>query len=150
MHHHRMILIAGTAAAVAAMLWTLFEFAMGWHNARADVGATTGFVATLFPLVAILWAIARRRSAQGGLLTWPQAMATGLGVSLVNGALGVAFFALYYTRINPAFVAEMAARGHPVDVPTQLVAVAAGSLLFGAVVSGLAGLAMRRGGGSVR
>jgi hypothetical protein len=107
----RSTLLAGLLSGGGAMAWTLFEFTMGWHNEQLDVGATTGFVAIIFPVIAIVWALRRARRAQGGVITWHSALATGLSVSAINAAIGLAFFAAYYTLINPEFLTAMRARG---------------------------------------
>jgi len=139
-------LLAGLLSGGGAMAWTLFEFAMGWHNQHIDVGAKTGFVAIIFPVIAIVWALRRSRQAAGGQLTWRSALATGLGVSAISAAIGLAFFAAYYTIINPDFVAALQAQGVAVDVPSQLAAVVIGSFVACLAITAIATLVMRNGG----
>lgn len=139
-------LLAGLLSGGGAMAWTLFEFSMGWHNQHPEVGAETGFVAIIFPFIAIIWALRRTQSAAGGHLTWRNALAAGLGVSAISAAIGLAFFAAYYTIINPGFVPAMQARGAAVDVPSQLAAVGIGSLVVGMAITAVATLVMRKGG----
>ena len=76
-------------------------------------------------------------------MTLKQALMCGLAVSAVNAAIGIVFFYVYYTHINPSFIDAMQARGKTVNVAAQLVSVAVGSILFGLIVSGVAGLFMR-------
>ena len=140
----RTILLAGLLSGGGAMAWTLFEFAMGWHNQNLDVGEKTGFVAIIFPVIAIVWALRRSRQAAGGQVTWRSAFTSGLGVSAISAAIGLAFFAAYYTIINPGFVTAMQARGVAVDVPSQLAAVGIGSLVGGMAITAVATLVMRK------
>lgn len=35
---------AGLFAGLGTAMWTLFEYVMGWHGPRSDIGAWTGFV----------------------------------------------------------------------------------------------------------
>ncbi len=142
------IALAGFFSGAGAAAWTMFEYAMGWHNAHLETGAVTGFVAVIFPTAAILWALRATKRSGGGRLTLMQAWATGLAVSAISAVIGVLFFLVYFTSINPAFLDLMRARGQEVDIPTQLVAVAVGSLIFGLVVSTVAGLFMRTRGGA--
>ena len=142
----RTILLAGLLSGGGAMAWTLFEFAMGWHNQNLDVGEKTGFVAIIFPVIAIVWALRRSRQAAGGQVTWRSAFTSGLGVSAISAAIGLAFFAAYYTIINPEFVAAMQARGAAVDVPSQLAAVVIGSFVVGMAITAVATLVLRKGG----
>ena len=146
MPDRRTILLAGLLSGGGAMAWTLFEFAMGWHNQNLDVGEKTGFVAIIFPVIAIVWALRRSRQAAGGQVTWRSAFTSGLGVSAISAAIGLAFFAAYYTIINPGFVAAMQARGATVDVPSQLAAVVIGSFVVGMAITAVATLVLRKGG----
>ncbi len=142
----RSTLLAGLLSGGGAMVWTMFEFAMGWHNEKLDVGAKTGFIAIIFPVIAIVWALRKARQAAGGVISWRSALTTGLGVSAISAAIGFAFFAAYYTLINPEFVAAMQARGVTVDVVSQLVAVVLGSFVVGMVITAIATFVMRKGG----
>lgn len=144
---NRTTTFAGIFGAAGAALWTLFEFAMGWHGPRLEIGAMTGFIGVLFPLAALIWALRRNKVELGGRLSLAQAMLCGLSVSLINAAIGIIFFYFYFTVINPGFMIAMASRGQPVELSSQLASVAIGSLAFGLVVSLSAGLIMRRGGG---
>lgn len=137
---------AGIFAGVGAALWTMFEYAMGWHNEHLETGAMTGFVAIIFPTAAILWALRATKRSNGNLLTLKQALMCGVAVSAISAAVGVIFFHVYYTSINPAFLDAMRARGQEVDVTTQLVAVVMGSFIFGILLSAVAGLLMRTRG----
>ncbi|WP_298189016.1 DUF4199 domain-containing protein [Novosphingobium sp.] len=142
----RSTLLAGLLSGGGAMAWTMFEFAMGWHNEQLDVGAKTGFVAIIFPVIAIVWALRKARQAAGGVISWGSALATGLAVSAISAAIGLTFFAAYYTLINPKFLMAMQARGAPIDVASQLVAVVLGSFVVGMVITAITTIVMRRGG----
>lgn len=143
MHYNRIATAAGLFSGGGAAVWTMFEYAMGWHNEHLETGAMTGFIAILFPTAAILWAIRATKRSNGGQLTLKQALICGSAVSAISAAIGVIFFHIYYTAINPAFVAAMQARGQTVDVTGQLAAVAIGSLMLGILLSAVAGFFMR-------
>lgn len=137
---------AGIFAGAGAALWAMFEYAMGWHNEHLETGVLTGFVAIIFPTAAILWALRATRRAQGDTLSLKQALMCGVAVSAISAAIGVMFFYIYYSSINPAFLELMRARGQEVDVTGQLVAVVMGSFIFGILLSAVAGLLMRTRG----
>lgn len=143
MRFNRTTITAGVFAGAASALWTLFEYIMGWHGEKLETGAVTGFVAVVFPLAAILWALRMTKQENGGTLTLRQALTCGLAVSSIIAAIGVVFFYAYYTHINPQFIVTMGERGHRVDVITQIITVAVSSVLFGLVVSAVAGFFMR-------
>lgn len=137
---------AGIFAGAGAALWTMFEYAMGWHNEHLETGAMTGFVAIIFPTAAILWALRATKRSNGGMLTLKQALMCGIAVSAISAAIGVIFFYIYYSSINPEFLELMKARGQEVDVTGQLVAVVMGSFIFGILLSAVSGLIMRTRG----
>lgn len=137
---------AGLASGGGAALWTLFEYAMGWHNEHLETGAVTGFIAILFPILATVWALRATKRASGGRLTLKQALLCGLSVSAISAAIGLVFFYAYYTSINPDFIELMKARGEDVNVTAQLMAVGVGSFVFGIVISTIAGLFLKTQG----
>lgn len=134
---------AGIFSGVGAAAWTMFEYAMGWHNEQLETGAMTGFIAIIFPTAAILWALRATKRSYGGQLTLKEALMCGLAVSAISAAIGVIFFYIYYSSFNPAFLEAMKARGQEVDVTTQLIAVVMGSFIFGILLSAVAGFFMR-------
>lgn len=146
MRYNPITTYAGIFSGAGAAAWTLFEYAMAWHNEHLEIGAMTGFIAIIFPVAAIIWALRATKRSLDGQLTLKQALMTGLAVSAISAAIGLVFFYLYYTAINPAFIAAMAARGQSVDVTSQLIAVVAGSFIFGLLISAVAGYFMRTKG----
>lgn len=134
---------AGIFSGGGAALWTLFEYAMGWHNEHLETGAMTGFIAIIFPIAAIIWALRATKQSHSGQLTLKQALMCGLAVSTISAAIGLIFFYVYYTWINPEFIRTMAAKGQEVDIVTQLIAVVMGSLILGLLISAVAGFFMR-------
>lgn len=148
MRINRTTTFAGLFAGIGAALWTLFEFAMGWHGPKMEIGAMTGFVGVLFPLAAIIWALRTTKSELGGRLSLGQALLCGLSVSLILAAFGILFYYLYYTVINPDFIPAMQASGAKIDMASQLISVVAGSIVFSMIVALIGGLIMRTRRGS--
>jgi multisubunit Na+/H+ antiporter MnhB subunit len=143
MRYHPTTTYAGLFSGLGAALWTLFEFWMGWHNEHLKIGARTGFVAIVFPIIAIVWALRATKESQAGRLTLVQAVKLGLAVSAVSAAIGAVFFYLYYTAINPAFIELMKAQGQDIDIAAHLAAVIVGSFVVGLLISVIAGALMR-------
>lgn len=143
MPFNRITTTAGLFAGLGTALWTLFEFAMGWHGPKMEVGAVTGFIGTLFPLVAIVWALRKTKAERGGRLTLNEALMVGLSVSLILAGIGLAFYQVYYTWINPEFLRRLNAGGASTSAVSQLITVVAGSVAFGVIVSLVGGLVLR-------
>lgn len=143
MRYNPITTYAGIFSGLGAAMWTMFEYAMGWHNEHLETGAMTGFIAIIFPIAALIWALRATKRSFGGQLKMKQALMTGLSVSAISAAIGVVFFYAYYTAINPDFIEAMKTRGQQVDVTGQLVAVVLGSFIFGLLISAVAGYFMR-------
>ncbi|MGL5837508.1 MAG: DUF4199 domain-containing protein [Sphingorhabdus sp.] len=139
MRYNPIITSAGIFSGAGAALWTLFEYAMGWHSENLETGAVTGFVAIIFPIAAIIWALRATRRANGGQLTFKQSLTCGLAISAISAAIGLVFLYAYYTWINPAFIDAMKARGQDVNVTAQLAAVVMGTFVLGLLISAVAG-----------
>lgn len=146
----RTTILAGLLSGGGAAGWTLVEYAMGWHNERLEIGAITGFVGLVFPILAIVLALGSLRRDAGGVLSWRTALPAGLAISAISAAIGFAFFRTYYSIINPQFVTAMRARGQAVDVDAQLAAVVAGSFVVGLLITVTTAMIMRRRGSPVR
>lgn len=141
----RITIYAGLLSGGGAMLWTLLEYSMGCHNEHLEIGARTGFVAIIFPVLAIVWALREVRREAGGILKMRPALAAGLMVSGISAAIGLIFFAVYFALINPEFLAAMRSRGQAVDITSQLAAVVAGSFVGGMLITLVTALVMRKG-----
>ncbi len=55
-------MIWGAAAAAGGALWTLIEYALGFHTDKPEVGRYTGFIAIIFPILAIVAALRQARA----------------------------------------------------------------------------------------
>lgn len=143
----RAFLYAGAAAGLAA-LWTLLEFALGWHGERPEIGRVSGFVGLLFPLVLIPLGVRAEKRSEPASFGWSRGLRFGLITATVFAVAGAAFFFAYHAWINPGFgrlMAEQAPAGQAVAVraafaPAAQAATAAVSgfvvvLLIGAIAT---------------
>lgn len=130
----------GGLAALGVAVWTLLEFALGLHGARAEVGRYTGFLALVFPIGGIILALRAARRAGAGRLGFRQGLAQGAAVTGVLSVLGAAFIWVYFAVINPGFREG----GRTLDPAGQAITVLSGSLMAGLIISALASLALRR------
>lgn len=137
-------LIYGIAAAAGVALWSMIEYWLGFHTTRADVGRYTGFIGTIFPLLGIVLAIRAARTAHGGALSFGDGFRQGLGVTLVVALLGAVTIWLYFTVVNPGFLASAAAQGTPGTAGGQALLVLVSSLVMGLIISAIAAAALRR------
>lgn len=134
----RRAFIYGGLAAVLSAAWTLAEYALGLHGRYAEVGRYTGFLALIFPVLAITLALRDARNAHGAL-TLRSGIVEGMAVSVVLAVLGAVFFWCYFTLINPAFQPT----GESIDAGSQAMIVFVSSLIAGLIISVVASFAMR-------
>src|SRR5712692_6702618 len=86
-------------------LWVLFEYALGFHTTKMNIGQYTGYLANIIPITMLFLAIKERRDKiNGGTLTFGQGMKTGIIISLITALITTIFMYIYYTAINPRFI----------------------------------------------
>lgn len=129
----------GFFAALGAACWTLLEFSLGWHGELAHIGAFTGFVGLVFPIVAIVLAVRAARRGRSEPMGFAAALAEGASVSVVFSLLGGLFFWTYFAVINPGYREA----GRALDPLGQALASSAASLAAGLLISAVVALAMR-------
>ena len=137
-------ILFGSAAAGGAAAWTLLEYLLGFHTSRMEVGRYTGFVGIIFPILAITGAIRAARRACEGRLGFTQGMLVGAAVTLVLSLLGALFFSIYFSAINPAFLAANSALGSERSAAGQVSMAFFASLISGMIISAAVAAVMRR------
>lgn len=135
-------LVYGVAAALGVFLWTMLEFALGFHTSRAEVGRYTGFVALIFPVAAVAAAILSARRDKSGVISFGEGFSQGLGVAAIFSLLGAVSVWLYFTAINPGFLDTPAAGD--ATLAGQMVLTLVSGLVVGALVSLLTAAFVRR------
>lgn len=95
----------GILAGLAITAWGIVSLALGSPNHLADVagGSWTESWAFLVPLVALWIALGKRRTANGGALTFAQAIGSGIVVSLSGALSSGLLFVLYTGVLNPGW-----------------------------------------------
>lgn len=95
----------GMKAGLAITAWGVVSLALGSPNHLADVagGSITGSWAFLVPLVALWIALGKRRTANGGTLTFTQGIGSGIIVSLSGALTSGLLFVLYTGLLNPGW-----------------------------------------------
>lgn len=96
-------LIYGALVAVLGAVWTLIEYALGFHGEKIETGQYTGYVSLIFPIVGIVLAIQAAKKADTGAFTFGDGFKQGLATTAVFSVLGAIFFYLYHTAINPRY-----------------------------------------------
>jgi len=97
-------IIYGLATGAGMCLWTLLEFALGLHSTRIDIGAYSGYFATLVPFVA-LWLLLRKTQEEfGPLFDLRRGLAAGIVCAFVGAVVLYIFLVAYNLYINPAWL----------------------------------------------
>jgi hypothetical protein len=94
-------LICGTGVC----LWIALEYALGFHTTRPDVGAYTGLLSNLVPLVTLFLLLRSKRAAiYDGRLSLGAGIGAGLVASFVASLLIYCCLAGYTHFINPTWI----------------------------------------------
>ncbi|MDI1334876.1 MAG: DUF4199 domain-containing protein [Lacunisphaera sp.] len=95
----------GLTAGAGVCLWTLGEFLLGFHTTRLAIGAYSGFLAGVIPLVTLFLLLKAKRAASpdGRLTLWP-GVKSGLHAAFISGVIVYGFMFLYSNFINPGWM----------------------------------------------
>jgi hypothetical protein len=78
----------GLLFTVAALLWMVFEKAMGWHGPRiADHAIYTNLFAFVAIIVYVFALMDKRKNYYGGYMSWKQGFLSGMVLSVVIALL---------------------------------------------------------------
>jgi uncharacterized protein DUF4199 len=147
----------GVILGIAVCVWTLALHLLGWYTTDLAKGRMADQLATIFPILAIFFAVRERGIHLGRAPTIRESLGTGLLTGAVSIPITVGFLWIYHHYINPRWLeaviayererlgrsgatAEQIARR--VDVLTtgatdsgQIVAGVVGTLLISLVIS---------------
>ena len=155
----------GLVLGFISILFAVANYAFG------DVYRPHWIISVIGPLASIILivlGIKKVKDAQGGLLTFGQALKTGLGIALISGLVYIVYSFLFTSFIEPEFYTNMAQvqeqtiiEKYPTWSDEQIEAsvemagkfnspvmssafLLAGSLFFGFIISLIAGLIMKK------
>jgi len=89
----------GLFLGAGVVTWTLLLHLLGFYTTNIAAGQVADIVATVLPILAIVFAIRERRGR--GALTLGQALSTGVVVGLVSIPISAGFLWAYHHFINP-------------------------------------------------
>ncbi|MBI3789714.1 MAG: DUF4199 domain-containing protein [Gemmatimonadetes bacterium] len=91
----------GAMLGVGVCAWTMVVHLLGWYSTDIAAGKKADQTALVLPVVALFLAIRETRRRQGGRLTIPQGIATGLVAGLASLPIAAPFLWAYHHWINP-------------------------------------------------
>lgn len=95
----------GLVCGIAVCLWIALEYALGLHTTRPDIGAYTGLVSNLIPLVALYLLLQKKRAAvYDGRLSLGAGIRAGVVMSFVASLLVYCCLVSYTHFINPTWI----------------------------------------------
>lgn len=86
-------------------IWTLIEFALGFHTTSPEIGQYSGFVSIIFPVVFIYTALHARQSEIHAPLPFLDGINKGFRIAFFSALLFTIFLFIYSTYINPDWIA---------------------------------------------
>ena len=146
----------GLIFSAAALLWMVFEKAMGWHGEKIEQHPV---MTNLFAIVAIavfVFALLEKRKKLGGAMSWKEGFISGLLITVVVAILSPPAQWLTHTVISPEFFDNVIAYAVEHGKATQeqaesyfnlqsyMVQSAVGGLVMGVVTSAIVALFVRK------
>ncbi|MBI2428333.1 MAG: DUF4199 domain-containing protein [Ignavibacteriales bacterium] len=98
-------ILYGALCALAMSVWTLIEFALGFHTTSPEIGQYSGFVSIIFPIVFIYVALHDHQTNAGTPLPYLDGINIGFRIAFFSALLFTIFLFTYSTYINPDWVA---------------------------------------------
>jgi len=93
----------GILALVITIVWTMMEHIVGYNTTNHEAGQYARMVGSLVFWILIFVAVYQRRKQQGGVMSFGQGFATGIGVSAIYSLGCCVWYALYGEVINTQF-----------------------------------------------
>ena len=93
----------GLYLGVSAVLINLVIYAMGMHLDQSWIAGTAGFV---IMIIFIVLGIKKYKEANGGFLSWGQAVKIGVGISLISALISIVYQQIFNNFIEPDFMAQ--------------------------------------------
>lgn len=106
----------GLLTGLASGLWGISCFTVvGWLNVvafhgripAARIRSYSGLFSIVLLVLGIWWGMREARRRNGGLLTYGQAVGTGVLIACITGLIAASFSYVYCTAINPGYAAFM-------------------------------------------
>ncbi len=95
----------GLITGLAVCLWTALQYALGFHTTRPELGAFTGFLSNLIPLVTLFLLLRRKRAGvYDGRLSLAAGIGAGLYASFIAALIVYSFLVSYTHFINPLWI----------------------------------------------
>lgn len=98
----------GLISGAGVCLWIGLEYLLGFHTTRPAIGAYTGFVSNLIPLVALFLLLrAKRAAVYDGRLTLGAGIGSGLLASFIAALVVYTFLVSYSHYLNPGWIDQV-------------------------------------------
>ncbi|MEK7630801.1 MAG: DUF4199 domain-containing protein [Patescibacteria group bacterium] len=95
----------GLLAGGLVCLYMLAEFLLGFHTTRLDIGAYSGYGASIIPFIIYFFALRQWKLERGGgFFTMRQGVRSGLLMGMITAVILASFMLAYNTLINPSFL----------------------------------------------
>ena len=95
----------GLLSGAGVCLWIALEYLLGFHTTRPAIGAYTGFLSNLVPLVALTLLLrAKRARLYDGRLSLGSGIGAGVYASFVTSLVVYSFLVSYTHFVNPGWV----------------------------------------------
>lgn len=94
----------GALCGLAMSVWTLIEFALGFHTTSPEIGQYSGFVSVIFPVVFTYVAMHARQTDLGTPIPFLEGVNVGFRIAFFSALLFTLFLFLYSTYINPDWI----------------------------------------------
>lgn len=87
-----------------SIAWTLLMWVLGLHQGDLSLGMSLSYIALLFPIIIVVFAIRETRNKElGGYISYGKGFGVGTIAGIVSTVVSTLFSYIYMTVLNPAY-----------------------------------------------
>lgn len=91
-----------------SIAWTLLMWVLGLHQGNLSLGMTLGYVALIFPILIVFFAIKKTRDKElEGFISYGKGVGVGTITGLIATVVSTLFSYIYMTVLNPGYTEAM-------------------------------------------
>lgn len=97
----------GVLAGVALILWTLVQYALGFHTVHFRAGQITGYGAYVLIFVSLLMGLREKKEDYDGHFSVRHGMRAGVLQLMITAVIASSFMIIYDYKINKLWIEEL-------------------------------------------
>lgn len=92
---------------VGISIWVLFEYLLGFHTTRLEIGQYSGYLSVIIPILGLYLGLRKKRDVElKGEMSYLTALKSGVIISIIASLIIGIFFYFYTSFIHPSWIKQ--------------------------------------------